>query len=65
MQLSRADKRWFRRMVREEARNAVEDLFDEAGVRTGGYDGATPVERDAWAEEGRKRLGFRVDAAQG
>lgn len=54
--LSRADKTWLRKMVREVL---AEVIATEA--QHGGYDGATTVEDDNWAEEGKKRprrIGF-------
>jgi hypothetical protein len=56
--LTRADKLWIRRTVRE---ILAEVIRTEA--THGGYDGATPCEDDEWADEGkkskRKRIGFR------
>lgn len=58
MKLSPEDRRWLRRMVRDVL---AEVIAQEA--QHGGYDGATNVSDDEWAEEGkkakRKRIGFK------
>lgn len=60
MALSDTDRRWLRRMVRDEVRRGIEDLLESAAARMGSYDGAHEAERDAGAEEGRQPVGFRV-----
>lgn len=58
--LTTADKKWIRAMVRAEIRKVIEEIATSEQV--GGYDGATEVKEDEWAEEGRKkrRVGFRA-----
>lgn len=50
--LTRADKSWVRKMVREEIGSLLEDIVVS---QIGGYDGATDVsEDDDGSEQGRK-----------
>jgi hypothetical protein len=60
--LSTTDKRWIRKMVRDEIRALLEDMLEGQQAAMGGYDGATEVVDDDWAEEGKRkrRVGFRV-----
>lgn len=55
MSLTRADKQWIRKAVRE---ILAEVIAQEA--QHGGYDGATDVGEDEWAEEGKKRKPRRI-----
>lgn len=57
--LNKADRLWIAKAVR---RILAEVIRDEA--QHGGYDGATDVSDDEWAEQGRKksrrkRIGFK------
>ena len=56
MALTKGDKAWIRKAVRE---ILAEVIAQEA--RHGGYDGATDVTED-WVEEGkrRRRIGFKL-----
>lgn len=58
MALTKADKLWIRKAVRE---ILAEVIAQEASH--GGYDGATDVTDNDWSEEGkkakRKRIGFK------
>lgn len=63
--LSPADKRWIRKIVREvtreEFRAVIKQMIAEEQTQIGGYDGATEVVDDDWADEGkqhRRRIGF-------
>ena len=61
--LTQEDKGWLRDMVRREFRRIIEEMVAaEEGQsepsQLGGYDGATKVTEDDWAEEGR--VGFKV-----
>lgn len=58
MSLSAADKRYLRKMVKEEIDRAIHDFVEGQHTTQGGYDGATPVTDDDWAEDGRRRVGF-------
>lgn len=59
-------KEWarMRKMMREEIESLLNDF---EATQTGGYDGATPVVDDEWADEGSKRrakrIGFRQPAS--
>ena len=57
MSLSKADKLWVAKTVR---RILAEVIRTEAVH--GGYDGATDVTDDEWAEEGKRRrkIGFKL-----
>jgi hypothetical protein len=48
-------------MVRDEIAKLLEDMIEGQQAAMGGYDGATDVTDDDWAEEGkpkRRRIGF-------
>jgi hypothetical protein len=59
MALSPAEKRWLRKMVREEVTTALADLPTPVD-RVGGYDGAVPYNDDDHADESHRRIGFHV-----
>lgn len=63
MKLSAADRKWLRAEIRRIVSAEVASLVsDAAEQQLGGYDGATPVIEDEWADEGKKaarpRVGF-------
>lgn len=62
MALSAADKRWHRKMVREEIASLLDDILAGQIQQAGGYDGATEYKDDDWADESRKRrrIGFAI-----
>lgn len=60
MTISVSDKRWIRKMVREEFRTIIDEMISEEKTQTGGYDGATEVKDDDWADESRRRVGFMI-----
>lgn len=47
-------------MTREEFRRVIKEMIADEQTQIGGYDGATEVKDDDWAEEGKRRaIGFR------
>lgn len=59
MTISSSDKRWLRKMIREEFKELLADVVASESKQIGGYDGATPfVDPDEY--EGRTRVGFHV-----
>ena len=60
MALSPTEKRWLRKMIREEFREIITEMIAEEKTQQGGYDGATPVVDDDWADEGIRRIGFAI-----
>jgi len=55
MALSAADKKWFRKMFKDEIATLLEDMV--ASAQHGGYDGATPVVDD---DDTESRIGFHA-----
>lgn len=59
--LTAGDKAWLRKEIKRIVERSVEQLVSEAASGHGGYDGATSVTDDEWAEEGRRRrVGFQT-----
>jgi hypothetical protein len=65
--LSAADKTWIRKALKDEIKSLLDDMVAGQVAAHGGYDGATSVTDDEWAEEGRKRpvIGFLTPTRKG
>lgn len=59
--LTSADWKRLRAMLRAEIRSLLDDMVEGQQAAMGGYDGATEVQDDDWAEESKRkrhRIGF-------
>lgn len=65
MALTQKDIARLRSMFRAEVRSLLDDLIQGHDEAMGGYDGATEVKDDDWAEDGKRRIGFEPPTTGG